>query len=276
MSLKDIIVHIDDTRACDARLQFAARLARFHGAHLTGLYTIPPMVVPAYVAVEFPVEALQVQEETQLQRAREAQKRFEAVTLERGVDSEWRCQQGHFDSICAEHARYADLLILGQPETDDPEYNPENAPGEVILRSGRPVLLVPYIGAPETLCENVMVAWDGKRESIRAVADALPILRAAVSVSLVSVQDQGAASSEQLADSDIVRHLQRHGVDVQAQIINSAGLDIGNALIDHLVDSGSDLLVMGAWGHSRLREWVLGGTTRLLLNDMTVPVVMSH
>lgn len=276
MSLKDILVHIDETRACTARLNYAVRLARFHGAHLTGLYTIPPLVVPGYVAVEFPVEALEMQEETLLKRSREAQSRFEQATAEAGISAEWRCEQGHFDTICTEHARYADLLLLGQVDREDTESLPDQAPSEVILRSGRPVMVLPYIGAPDTLCEKILVSWDGKRESIRAVNDAMPLLRAAVSVSLISIQEQGAASSDQLADSDIVRHLQRHGVDVEAQIINSGGLDVGNALLDHVTDIGADLVVMGAWGHSRLREWVLGGTTRLVLNEMTVPVLMSH
>ncbi len=276
MSLKDILVHVDEARACAARLDYAIRLARFHGAHLTGLYTIPPLTVPGYVAVEFPLEALEAQESNLQEQASAARQRFEVATGEAGISAEWRCEQGHYAPLCARNARYADLLILGQNDAEDPRDNPENAPGEVVLRSGRPVLVVPYIGAPKTLCENIMVGWDGRRESIRAVNDALPLLRTAVTVKVVSIQDHSSDDSQAPSDADIVRHLGRHGVDAEALISYSGGVDTGNALLDQVADLNADLLVMGAWGHSRLREWVMGGATRQVLGEMTVPVLMAH
>jgi nucleotide-binding universal stress UspA family protein len=175
------------------------------------------------------------------------------------------------------NARYADLAILGQHDPDDAASGPRYLPEEVVLGGGRPVLIVPYIGPTATFGERVSIAWDASREAARAVNDALPLLRRARQVGVVSVNPRPwpFAHGEE-PGADIGLHLARHGVKVEVQRIEGQGIDTANAILSHLADQSADLLVMGAYGHSRLREFVLGGVTRTILREMTVPVLMSH
>ena len=177
----------------------------------------------------------------------------------------------------ATNARYADLAILGQHDPDDAASGPRYLPEEVMLGCGRPVLIVPYIGPAATFGERVIVAWDASREAARAVNDALPLLRRAKQVGVVSVNPRPwpFAHGEE-PGADIGLHLARHGVKVEVQRIEGRDIDTANAILSHVADQSADLLVMGGYGHSRLRELVLGGVTRTILTEMTVPVLMSH
>jgi nucleotide-binding universal stress UspA family protein len=148
---------------------------------------------------------------------------------------------------------------------------------QLVLASGRPVLLIPYIGAGATMGERVVIGWDASREAARAVSDALPILERAASVVVVTINPrQRDFGHGEMPGTDIALHLARHGVKVEVQRVETRDMDVGNALLSHLAGQSADLLVMGGYGHSRLREIVLGGATRTVLGDMTVPVLMSH
>jgi nucleotide-binding universal stress UspA family protein len=180
-------------------------------------------------------------------------------------------------SIVALHGRHADLVVLGQADPDTASARARYLVEEVTLSAGRPALVVPYIGTAGTLGRRVMVAWDAGREATRALNDALPILKLADSVTVLSVNPQpGRDGHGEDPGADIGLHLARHGVPVEVQRTHAKGMDVGEILLSRLADLGSDLLVMGAYGHSRLREFVLGGATRTLLAEMTVPVLMSH
>lgn len=275
MALKDILVHIDNTEACQSRLNAAIQLAQQHRAHLTGLFVISPVIMPGYVAVEVPIANLEAHERAQKELAEDAHTHFIEEASKHGIECEWRCEEGDFLNIIHHNARYADLIILGQSNPEDAYFNNDFLPEDIILKCGRPVMITPYIGIPETLNNNIMVAWNGSRESIRAVNDAIPLLQAANRVTVVSITEH-AGGHNNLNDSDIVRHLIRHDINAHAIAINQGDLSIGNALLSYAADENFDLLVMGAYGHSRLREWILGGATRQLLDETTLPVLLSH
>ena len=168
-------------------------------------------------------------------------------------------------------ARYYDATVLQQPSPE--ESDTPRIIEAVLFGSGRPVVIVPYIEAAPQL-GTVLIAWDEGRPAARAVRDALPLLRLAERVNIVTVN--GTTRSKHLLQDGLARHLARHGITVEQKSISSGGIDVATALLSYAADESADLLVMGGYGHSRLREIVLGGTTRTILKSMTVPVLMSH
>ena len=279
MAYKDLLVHVDDSKACEGRVQAAIELAITHEAHLTGVYVIgdpPPETFESGVLLPEMREMLQ---QGARERADAALDHFTEVAKRNQISFESRVDRVQYTAMVealAAHARYADIVILGQADPDDgsvPLYLPE----EVTLASGRPSLIIPYIGAAATLGQRVTLAWDASREAARTVNDALPILKLAQAVNVVTVNpsDKPFGHGEQ-PGADIALHLARHGVEVEVQRIELRDIDVPDIILSHVADQSSDLLVMGAYGHSRLRELVLGGVTRAMLHDMTVPVLMAH
>jgi nucleotide-binding universal stress UspA family protein len=175
-------------------------------------------------------------------------------------------------------SRGADLVIVGQTDPEDAEAKGgENFAEDLVMASGRPVLVMPYAGRCEPLGERVLVAWDGSREASRAVHDALPLLLRATRVTVASVTKDGTPPSWPRPDIDIVDALARHGVKVDAvRLVGDSDETAGNALLSYGDDAGYDLVVMGAYGHARWQERMLGGVTRTMFESMTVPVLMSH
>jgi nucleotide-binding universal stress UspA family protein len=179
--------------------------------------------------------------------------------------------------VVSMHARYTDLLVLGQVDPDEPPYVGRDLPEQVVLASGRPVLVVPHDWAARLLGERVLIAWDASREAARAVSDALPLLQRAEAVLVVSVNPKSTPLGHgELPGADIALHLARHNVEVDVQSVETDRMEVGEALLSFAADRGCDLLVMGAYAHSRVRELVLGGATRTILKSMTLPVLMAH
>ena len=226
-----------------------------------------------------PPELLESLQQRTRELAEGALARFAEVSGRNQVSFETRLDRVLYTEVAdtlATNARYADLAIVGQADPDDGDVA-RDLPEEVTLSSGRPSLVIPYIGPAATLGQRVTVAWDASREAARAVNDAMPILERAQAVSVVTVnpRQQPFGHGEQ-PGADIALHLARHGVKVEVQQVESRDVDIANTILSHIADRSSDLLVMGAYGHSRLRELVLGGVTRTILRDMTVPVFIAH
>lgn len=281
MSYKDLLVVVDPSPDACGRVAVAAALAERFQAHLTGLY---PAVAPGVAgALGFFEPALldplyrKAQEQTQT-ACEEAQSRFERAAAQGGFPAEWRMVEGDATELATRHGRYVDLIVLGQVE-------PGNAQAiftrprleDVAVVSGRPVLAVPYVGRYERVGNRVLVAWDGSREAARAVNDAMPLLAAAQSVTVVTVDpDHTPAGHGGIPGADIALHLARHGVKAEAQRTFSNGIGIGETLLSRASDLEADLMVMGAFAHSRARELLLGGATRTMLESMTLPVLMSH
>jgi len=171
-------------------------------------------------------------------------------------------------------ARRFDLSVIGQTEPDRP------APEELIIEgalfgSGRPVIVVPYIQKQGLKLDRVLACWDGGRAATRAIADSLPFLQRAKTVEVLIVAS-GRTKSEELPGADIAQHLARHGLTIEVKRIVAADIDVPNAILSYAADSSADFLVMGGYGHSRLREFVLGGATRGILTSMTLPTLMAH
>jgi nucleotide-binding universal stress UspA family protein len=251
-------------------------MAQSHDAHLTGLYVIPTTDFPAFMEVPSAFETIRQIREYREQQAETARTAFEETTKREGINAEWRCTDGGLIDKLYESARYADLVILGQHNPDDQDAN-QGLADRLVLEVGRPCLVIPYIGARETLGQRVLVAWNARREAVRAVNDALPILQTADRVVVLAVNPTYGESGEgDIPSADICLHLARHGVKAEAETAVAKDIDVASLLLSHAADMGADMMVMGAYGHSRLREMVLGGVSREMLQTMIVPVLMSH
>jgi nucleotide-binding universal stress UspA family protein len=278
MAYKNLLVHIDDSKVCVVRLEAAMQLARAHEAHLTGIYAAIEPSLPGNVAAEVPAHLLDVLREQAAERVVAAKAAFVEPVEGAGLSSDFRaahCTGSRVAELVALHARYADLVILGQPEPQNGGEVDAEMPEDVVLGAGRPALIVPYIGAGKEIGRRALIAWDGGREAARAVNDALPLLEKAESVAVLVINPSHGGHGPE-PGADIALHLARHGIVVEAQHIEVRDISTGNALLSRLADEDIDLLVMGAYGHSRLRQMVLGGVTREVFQQMTVPVLMSH
>lgn len=277
MSYNDILLHVDASRAGAARLDFAIQLATRLDAHLTGLYVHPRLLLPAAFAADLPPQYFEMQTEALEQQGQAVKSAFEAACADPGLRWEWREARGVAVDELASQARYADLLVLGQSNPDEPDHELPGVPDEVLLAAGRPLLLLPHGGASRQPGKRVLVAWNASRESARALHDALPLMRGAEQVTvMVADVDGGEAEEAAAPGADICLHLARHGIVAQAQHVRGSDIDVSDILLSRAADLDVDLIVMGAYGHSRLRELMLGGVTRQMLRQMTVPVLMSH
>jgi nucleotide-binding universal stress UspA family protein len=281
MDFEDLLVVVDSAADTRGRIELAVSLAEQFAAHLVGLYPIPSPELPrsagySDLAVLEPIYR-EWREQT-LQQAETEREVFEHAAELHGVKGEWRAASEGWVDDPVVHARYADLTILGQfnPDSDDiPLIRP--LPERVALASGRPVLVVPYAGHFKSFGRRALIAWNASREATRAVADAIPLLAKADVVNVLVVDPRpGSDGHGEVPGADIALHLARHGVTAQIERTVSAGVPIGDLLLSRAADLGADLLVMGAYGHSLVRELLLGGATRSILGSMTIPVLMSH
>ncbi len=278
MSYKTILLHVDDAPSFKERMNVAAQLAQRHTAHLIGLAPTSVAILPIgdYMGGSTQLMAqIQSQLDETAQRAIES---FEQTCRRMGLDS-WEARlmkDSPVDSMLTS-ARYSDLIIVGQPG----DGGGTDAAGagfleQVLLGAGRPVLMLPSRGSVQKVGERAIIAWDASREAARAVTDALPLLIAAHEVEVAVVNPNKARGQHgQEPGADVALFLARHGVKATVkQLVTN--IDVANTLLSHIADTSADLLVMGGYGHSRVREWVLGGVTRTILGSMTVPVLMAH
>lgn len=274
MTYKTILLHVDAEPRAAARLELAIVLARRFDAHLIGLYV--PQRVPFPLQVEIDPLIAEHRERTAAKVEAGAQAQFRQATAAAGLGSaEWRADSaGRVDTI-ALHARYADLLILGQRDPSEKWASGCDFADEVLLAGGRPVLVVPYAGSFKTTGNRVLVAWNASREAARAVTDAIPLLREAAAVRVITINPRAGRHGE-IPGADVGLYLARHGVRVEVSRDDAESIDIGNELLSRAADFQADLIVMGAYGHWRLKELVMGGATRTIIDSMTVPVLLSH
>jgi len=271
MSYRTIAVCLDNSSASEARLDFALDLAANFEAHLTALHlTYGPLV--SYdpdgqmtgVAIEW--------EHVVSNKQKMAQSSFLEKTRSASLSADWHCYRSADLNDVVAHARLADLAVVGQ-------FNPHSRENDVnsgfydhfLIRLGKPVIYVPWANQFTAQFSTVTAAWDGTRESARAIADALPVLEMAGFVQVVSISEK--QNSDGLA---IAQNLRRHGVSVDVVSLDHASHDVAEQLLACAAGIGSDLLVMGAYGHHRLAELILGGATRDVMKKMTIPVLMSH
>lgn len=276
MTFKSILVYIDDTQASERRVRMAGEMSRRFDASLTGIYFAPP-VAAVDVAELPPAEFSRRMSQREMRDRVEAA--FRAAAAAAGAARADVCvvENNAVDTAIAE-MRCADLAVLaqGDSESGDGGFQRKLAE-EALFGAGTPILFVPYASAVSTLGEHVLIAWDGGREAARAIRDALPLLTNAKRVTVLSLGEHarlGQDSSQ--SQSRLVAYLRLHGVEANRRELACTSNEAGELALSQLADLGADLLVMGAYGHARVREIVLGGVTRTMLDSMTVPVLMSH
>ncbi len=279
MSIKSILLLLDDSAACEKRMTVSFELARRFEAHLTGLYVIPtPSII--YGAPHAPVSEIESEVQRSQERGEASIAAFEAMAQKEGISAEHRLVNAMGEAVsdvAALHGRYADLLVLGQNDPNDLRSLGIGVVESTLLGSGRPSLFVPYIGVLSPMLDHVIVAWDASQESTRAVHDALPFLVHAKQVTVLVINPRiGPDGHGEQPGADIATALARHGVDVTVQEDQVDRIAIGEAVLSRISDLQGGMLVMGAYGHARLRELILGGVTDTILREMTVPVLMSH
>jgi nucleotide-binding universal stress UspA family protein len=259
MTYRSIFVHADDSEPCARRLAVAARLAQKYPAELLGGYIVPSTWVTPYASAVMGADNVKqwIQHAAELRSGAEA--KFRAAAAAVGLtDIVWECPKGDAIEAAVVYSRYADLTVIGQPPREEPtvEFANEIA-NAVTMSSGRPVLFVPSVGEYETVGERVLIAWKDSRESARAVADALPLLKDAkevAAVSIVSSADEDGRS--RFADEQVAAFLRRHDVEAKVQRVVAPDIDAGELLLSYAADFGADLIVMGAYSRPRLTELV--------------------
>jgi nucleotide-binding universal stress UspA family protein len=270
MSLQDILVVLDGSAQSDIRLTAAIALAQKHEAFLTCccaldlLHTIRTGTWAggnngAETGVAEVAEGIETNVRNRIRFA--------------GLQGDWVVID-KVNEAFTRRLRHADLIVLGQADPDHP-LAVRNLVEDVLLTAGRPVLVIPYAGHFETIGDNILVGWNGSREAARAVNDAIPLMLKARSVTIFEAYPI-ARKSEHDNAADVASHLARHGVNAHTAHTVMAGISAPDALLSYAADIGVDLLVVGGYGHSRLRELILGGVTRGLLQHLTLPMLMSH
>ena len=274
--IKDLIVNLSTDADDNSAATYAISLAREFDAHLAAVAFAYEAVPLAMLGDDMAAEIIDELMNEAEAGAKAAVSRFEEATRGSGVSSEVRWMTASFagtGDVFGRIARRFDLSVVRQSEPD------KKTPDPLVLLaalfdSGRPVLVVPYIHKSGIKLDRILVAWDGSRSAARAAGDAMPFFTRAKTVEVVIVGDR--PKSKEIPGADIAHHLARHGVTVEVKEIVAADVDTANVLLSHAADTSADFMVMGGFGHSRLREFVLGGVTRNILATMTIPTLMSH
>ncbi|MBV8398926.1 MAG: universal stress protein [Acetobacteraceae bacterium] len=284
MGVRDIIVVLDETRRSEVRLAMAADLARTNDAHLIGLCPLDLIALPATTSFEIAgyaesivLDVIARMRAQARERATPIETRFREQLRINNLQGEWRLADGPAADVVVRQARSADVVILGQNDPDDPpQPQAKHLVEHMLFGSGRPVLVIPYAGQFSSIGRRVLIGWNESREATRAVHDALPLIRPDAAVTLLSVTRNAAGASEDFSTVEIAAHLARHGLSVTTADLPRGDVRAEDLLLNQASEMGADLVVIGGYGHSRLREMVLGGVTRSLLKSMVAPVLMSH
>ena len=278
MTYKTILVHLNDKRRAETLLEPAIRLAVQHNAHLIGLHAYAS--IPASpVAIPYASKVLGEVAASERRETEEIAATFASMTANQPFVAEWRVLKVPNVDLAAavmDHGRAADLIVAGQTDPDWDLSPLMDFPERLALESGRPVLVIPYVGRYPEIGRNVMIAWKPSRESARAVFDALPILTRAETVQILEVKDRRDDGTSLAPDTTIAASLGRHGIKPTVRSSMAADISVGDEILSRLADASADLLVMGAYGHSRMREFVFGGATRHIARHMTAPTLFSH
>jgi nucleotide-binding universal stress UspA family protein len=295
MAIKDMLVLLDnghatsdkpaaprasgnaDVDAIGPAPTLAVDLARRLGAHVTGVALAVDPIVPGFVVAPLPVEVIEQARTQAIDVARNATERFRATADKAGVAAETRVSEvlmGGAPEGFVVNCRATDLVVIGQDDPDRPEPMREAMIETALFEGTAPLLLVPYISRGAMALDRVMIGWDGSRTAARAVQAAMPLLTLAKSIAVVMIEKAGSNPGQ--PGAELATWLARHGLEVEVTQVEAPDISVADALLDHAADKSFDLLVMGGYGHSRVREFLLGGATRGILATMTIPVLMAH
>jgi nucleotide-binding universal stress UspA family protein len=275
--IKDLVVNLALGAGDDPAAEFALSVASAFTAHATGIAFQYDPIMPAALIDDVPPDVIDTQRAENERAANAATSKFDDAARVASVRSETRIVESSMAGVATRFshiARRFDLSIVAQakPEADGPE---ALILEQALFDSGRPVLVVPYIQRAPFKADRLMLCWDGSRTAARAAADAMPFLARAKAVEVLIVEG-GKLKSNEIPGADIAAHLSRHNRNVSLTRTASGHTDVASVILSHAADTGADMLVMGGYGHSRLREFILGGATRAILASMTVPTLMSH
>lgn len=277
MAYRTIVAHMNDERRAVRLLSTAVALAARHRAELIGLHVLPGPAALTAMVVPYGAEIA----DSVVASDRKAGKALEAIfqreTAGQPFPARWlevETMEADLCSVVLLHARAADLIVACQVDPDWVLSDLADFPERLALESGRPILMVPNAGAAKAPGGNVVVAWNGSREAARAVFDALPLLTAADVVNILTIEERRMGSGP--AAETIARTLARHGVPAQYEYVRADGGDAAEVLRARAQELGADVIVMGAYGHSRWREYVFGGVTRGMTHRAALPILLSH
>lgn len=280
MPYRTILVHCNDKRRIAALLAPTVGLAEKFQAHLIGLSVVPPVAIISMGTPDGP--PIVVDDHCKLYREESPAMKstFEAASRGRAFVGEWRDDEADAFGVAdrvLQYARAVDLVVAAQTDPQWAASDSLDVADRLAMESGRPVLIIPNTGAHAGVGEKVLVAWNARREAARAVFDALPILQRAKEVKVVWINPQSEHDvAQDIPAADICAALARHGVKCQATEQIKPHASVGETLLTCAKDMRADLLVMGCYGHARLREFVFGGASRHVLAHMPLPVLMSH
>lgn len=273
-AIKRIAVHVDGGSRDGPVLRLALALAARHGAELEAVFARIPPFIPASVDGILTPQIVEAQQSIYVQRAENAKKAIAEASKGAGVQPQLTVRDGPALEVMIQRARFADLAVIGQPAPEESDAVTDfDLPAELVMELGRPVLIVPNKGDYAGVGKRVIVARAGTRESRRAATDGLALLDPASAVTVLMVNPKnGTATNE----ADMKAWYARHGVNVDVRVVRSTEKEVGAVLRATAAELSADLVVMGAYGRSRLRELILGGATHSMLKHTTVPVLMSH
>ncbi len=275
--IKDIIVNLSVGERPGPAGDYAISVAAAFDAHLAGVAFLYDPIVPVSGAGYIPADVIETQERENAAASKAALDRFAAACKRAGVAAEPLTLSASLVGVGDQFgpmARRFDLSIVGQAEPDKSAVE-EIIAEAALFESGRPVIIVPYIQKDPLKLDRVMLCWDGSRAAARAIADAMPLLKKAGQVEVVIVSNERGKRDE-IEGADMAQHLARHGLKVEVKRTVLGDIAVADVILSHAADAGADFIVMGGYGHSRLREFVLGGVTRSIFQSMTAPVLMSH
>ncbi len=274
-----IAIYLSNDNACSRRIDVGLQLAKSHGAAVVGIYPTDGVAGHYYDESIIPQDVRNV-----LRGRREGfRDSVHKMFLERaeaaGVAAEWRAPAGEAEEALALHARYCDLLVMSKAErVDSVAAIIANLPEAVVMAAGRPVLMIPNTGNIESIGQRVLYCWDQRREAARAFTDAAPFLKGCKELTVLEVdRDERDFKEYDLRETDFGNFCTSMGYPQPKHLVKkSDGIGVGNVILNTASDVGCDLIVMGAYGHSRMRQWVMGGASRTILTSMTVPVLLAH
>jgi nucleotide-binding universal stress UspA family protein len=276
--IKDIIVNLEHRTARDPARDFAISIAETCDAHVAGVALAYAPDFPGYVMLEIPSDIVPQMIAESEKAALAAIERFEAAAKRSLISAEHRLLKSigaDAPLVLSTLARRFDLSVFMQSEPDGVDNN--DMIETSLFESGRPLIVVPYIQKEGLRLDRVVCCWDGSRAAARAINDGLPLLVKATTVDLLIVLNEKTNSSpNEIRGAEIAKHLARHDVKVQIVTVPAADIDVANAILSYVADVSGTLIIMGGYGHARLREVILGGVTRDMLKSMTSPVFMSH
>ena len=279
MAIKDLLVAYDGNDASQKAVQLAVQMSRKYDAAITGVHIFRTETYESHIRRWIPDDVLERMKDAELGAERTIESGFRDHLAEAGYDgdAQWITTQGQANILLPRFARYFDLMLIGQFTSAWGNERRTVQPEELVTRAGKPVIVVPKGLDVRPFKEEAVMSWDGSRSASRALSDAMQILETKKRLDVVTVDTDGVAGTAALPpEIDVIAHLERHGINAKAVRLKSTGQSVGKLVLDYCAETAPDMLVMGAFGRGKLGDMLFGGVTRHILQNMTVPVLISH